>query len=76
MFRFKGVLEGFFAPVVLLLGGSWVVRSSKSGYKSPNMGYIAIVHLLITPLVTTHEPPSKGCLKVSLFRLCYDSTYT
>ena len=31
--------------------------SYKWGYKSPNMGY-TIVILLITPLTTTHEPPS------------------
>ena len=30
--------------------------SLKYGYKSPNMGY----NLLLTPLRTTHEPPSGG----------------
>ena len=37
-----------------LLGGSWVVIS---GAISP---LISIVTLLITPLRTTHEPPSGG----------------
>ena len=36
-----------------LLGGSWVVIS---GVISP---LICIVTLLITPFITTHEPPSK-----------------
>ena len=39
-----------------LLGG--FMGSYKWGYKSPNMGYKYIVTLLITPLITTHEPPS------------------
>ena len=39
-----------------LLGGSWVVISSVI---TPLMGLIAIVTLLITPLITTHEPPSR-----------------
>ena len=34
-----------------LLGGSWVVIS-------PLSRVISIVTLLITPLITTHEPPS------------------
>ena len=37
-----------------LLGGSWVVIS---GGISP---LICTVTLLITPLITTHEPPSRG----------------
>ena len=32
--------------------------SYKWGYKSPKMG-ITIVTLLITPLITSYEPPSK-----------------
>ena len=34
--------------------------SDKWSYTSPNMGYkhISIVTLLITLLITTHEPPS------------------
>ena len=39
-----------------LLGGSWVVISMVI---SPNVWVITIVTLLITPLITTHEPPSK-----------------
>ena len=38
-----------------LLGGSWVVRGRVI---SPRIWVIAILILLITPLVTTHEPPS------------------
>ena len=38
-----------------LLGGSWVVIS---GAISPLIGVITIVTLLISPLITTHEPPS------------------
>ena len=40
-----------------LLGGSWVVIS---GVISPLRWVITIVTLLITPLITTHEPPSIG----------------
>ena len=39
----------------LLLGGSWVVTS---GDISPLIWVITIVTLLITPLITNHEPPS------------------
>ena len=42
-------------PAWILLGGSWVV---KSGVKSPLIWVITIVTLLLTPLITTHEPPS------------------
>ena len=38
-----------------LLGGSWVVIS---GIISPLIWVRSIVTLLITPLITTHEPPS------------------
>ena len=34
--------------------------SSDWGYKSPNMGYKYIVILLITLLITAHEPPSSA----------------
>ena len=37
------------------LGGSWVVRS---GVISPLIRLITTVSLLVTPLITTHEPPS------------------
>ena len=40
-----------------LLGGSWVVIS---GVISPLIWVITIVTLLIGPLITTHEPPSRG----------------
>ena len=43
----------------VLLGGSWVVIS-RVNYKS----LIWIVTLLITPLITTHEPPSRGFWKL------------
>ena len=46
---------------VVFLGGSWVVIS---GVKSPLAGVIIVVALLITPLRTTHEPPS-GATRVS-----------
>ena len=38
-----------------LLGGSWVVISR---VRSPLIWVISIVALLITLLITTHEPPS------------------
>ena len=38
-----------------LLGGPWVV---KSGVISPLTRVTSIVTLLMTPLITTHEPPS------------------
>ena len=38
-----------------LLGGSWVVISMTI---CPLIWVITIVTLLITPLITTHEPPS------------------
>ena len=38
-----------------MLGGSWVVIS---GVMSPLIWVITIVTLLITPLITAHEPPS------------------
>ena len=43
--------------VATILGGSWVVIS---GVISPLIWVIIIVTLLITPLITTHEPPSRG----------------
>ena len=54
-----------------LLGGSRVVISR--GYKSPNLGYSysATVTLLLTPLVTTHEPPSTRLL-VQILSLLWD----
>ena len=39
-----------------LLGGSWVVIS---GVIRPLLWAISIVTLLITLLITTHEPPSE-----------------
>ena len=43
-------------PAMPLLGGSWVVIS---GVISPLIRVITIVTLLITPLISTHEPPSR-----------------
>ena len=40
-----------------LPGGSWVVIS---GVISPLIWVISIVTLLITLVITTHEPPSRG----------------
>ena len=40
-----------------LLGGSWVVIS---GVLSRLIWVITIATLLITPLITTHEPPSRA----------------
>ena len=37
-----------------VLGGSWVVTS---GVMSPLIWVISVVTRLITPLLTTHEPP-------------------
>ena len=42
-----------------VLGGSWVVIS---GVISPVLRVINIVILLITLLITNHEPPSKTCV--------------
>ena len=36
-----------------VLGGSWVVIS-------PLLWLLSILTLLIAPLITTHEPPSRG----------------
>ena len=47
---FKGTL------ILPLLGGSWVV---KFGRISPLIWVISMVILLITLLITTHEPPSR-----------------
>ena len=40
-----------------LLGGSWVVISGVISFLT---WVISIVTLLITPLITTHEPPSNA----------------
>ena len=39
-----------------MLGGSWVVISEAI---SPLIWVITMVTLLLTPLITTHEPPSR-----------------
>ena len=44
-----------------LLGGSWVV---KNGNTSPLKWVTGMATLLITPLITTREPPSKVGLSV------------
>ena len=53
----KGLLSGFLS--LRVLGGSWVVIS---GVISPLIWVITIVTPppLITPLITTQEPPSRG----------------
>ena len=43
-----------------LLGGSWVVIS---GIISPLIWVIAFAALLITPLITTHESPSRSSFR-------------
>ena len=43
-----------------LLGGSWVVIS---GVISPLTWVTTIATLLITPLITTHEPPSRSSFR-------------
>ena len=43
------------ASLLTMLGGSWVVIS---GVISPLIWVITIVTLLLTPLITTHEPLS------------------
>ena len=48
--------EGLSLRQPALLGGSWVVIN---GVISPLMGVITIVTLILTPLITTHEPPSR-----------------
>ena len=48
-------MEGSDVSVKGLLGGSWVVIS---GVISPLIWVITIVTLLLSPLTTTHEPPS------------------
>ena len=40
-----------------VLGGSWVVIN---GAISPLIWVRIMVTLLITPVITTHEPPSRG----------------
>ena len=45
------------ASVAMLLGGSWLVISRVI---SPLIGVITIVTLVITPLITTREPPSRS----------------
>ena len=63
------------APIVL--GGSWVAIS---GVTSPLIWVITIVTLLITPLITTHEPqtlnPKPQAPIVSFWqeRLCFEES--
>ena len=51
------------SAVLGLLAGSWVVIS-RSRVISPRIWVISIHALLITLLMTTHEPPS-GCCSVN-----------
>ena len=54
------LLERSWQPVVAwagevgFVGGSWVAIS---GVVSPPIWVISVVTLLMTPLITTHEPP-------------------
>ena len=58
------------APTVL--GGSWVVIN---GVNIPLIWLIITVTLLITPLITTHEPPSRGLNKLEIgFGLLHSRT--
>ena len=50
------VVDPMLCSVCTLLGGSWVVFS---GVISPLIWDIIIVTILITPLIATHEPPSR-----------------
>ena len=47
------------AVLLVLLGGSWVVIS---GFVSKVTILITQIRGLITPLITTHEPPSNGTM--------------
>ena len=55
MFAFRGG-RAYFVLGDVELAGSWVVTS---GVISPLIWVISTVTLLITPLITTHEPPSR-----------------
>ena len=48
------VVEAALRACPSVLGGSWVVIT---GVVSPLIWVITIVTLLITPLITNHEPP-------------------
>ena len=52
-------MEGSDVSVKGLLGGSWVVIS---GVISPLIWAITIVTLLISPPITTNEPPSRALI--------------
>ena len=49
--------DGALRPWELILGGSWVVTN---GVRSPLIWVLITVTLLITPLIATHEPPSRA----------------
>ena len=53
----KGLLFRRSLNVGSILGGSWVVIS---GVLSPLIWVITVVTLLLTPFITTPEPPSRG----------------
>ena len=59
VFRLQGVHK--VSLELLVLGGSWVVIS---GVTSPLIWVITVVTLLISPLITTHEPPSRASRRV------------
>ena len=51
----ENISYGFLCLCLDILGGSWVVIS---GVTRPMIWVISVVTLLMTPLKTTHEPPS------------------
>ena len=59
-------MYAFFIWWLKVLGSSWVVIS---GVLSPLLWAISTVTLLITLLITAHEPPSRACGKMLVFSL-------
>ena len=58
-------VQNFFAQATVL-GASWIVIS---GVISPLIWVTIIVILLITLLITTHEPPSRGLNKFIAYKI-------
>ena len=55
---------GFRAPFRVPLRFTWRFRGSYKWVTSPPRWVVSIVTLLITPLVTSHEPPSRVWFRV------------
>ena len=55
----SSLLLRLLSTLITILGGSWVVRSGVISHLSR---VVSIVTLLITLLITTHEPPSMSCI--------------